>query len=143
MISEQPVVIEQPVLNEEENQLMTDLIVTSPQYSDSHQEELCPKHKVVLDIVCISDKQRICPHCALFGPHRDHRFKRLDDFERELREKRQVFQEIQTDKQKAFRNEFGKLGDEFSKGKDMRKMELRMRIEDEFRRYETELRKRK
>ena len=30
----------------------------------------CPIHRAPLDIVCISDKQRICPHCALFGNHR-------------------------------------------------------------------------
>ena len=89
---------------------MSDLLL-NPQSSADQQEEICPKHKVICDIVCISDKQRICPHCALFGPHRDHRFKRLDDFERELKEKRQVFQEIQADKQKAFRSELGMIGD--------------------------------
>ena len=61
---------------------MGDLLLGSPTINDYSYEELCPKHKVILDIVCISDKQRICPHCALFGPHRDHRFKRLDDFEK-------------------------------------------------------------
>ena len=82
VLSEKPITVtEQPVMNEEENQLMADLMVSpAPSQLDQYQEELCPKHKVILDIVCISDKQRICPHCALFGPHRDHRFKRLDDF---------------------------------------------------------------
>lgn len=122
---------------------MTDLLITSPRQVDQVEEELCPKHKVILDIVCISDKQRICPHCALFGPHRDHRFKRLDDFERELKEKRQVFKEIQADKQRVFSCEIDQLGSQFSKKKEMRRSELRSKIEEEFRRYEIELRKRK
>lgn len=67
-------------------------------------EDVCPIHRVVLDIICISDKQKICPHCALFGAHRDHRFKRLDDFDRELKEKKRVFAEIQADKEKALKN---------------------------------------
>lgn len=54
-------------------------------------EDLCSTHKVIMDIICISDKQKICPHCALFGDHRDHRFKRLDDFDKEIKEKRKVF----------------------------------------------------
>lgn len=45
--------------------------------NEKGNEEMCELHKVTLDIVCISDRQRICPHCALFGNHRDHRFKRL------------------------------------------------------------------
>jgi hypothetical protein len=81
-ISSDMPVLEQPVLNEEETQFMGDLLLSSQIMGEGSQDDLCPKHRVVMDIVCISDKQRICPHCALFGPHRDHRFKRLEDFER-------------------------------------------------------------
>jgi hypothetical protein len=48
-----------------------------------------------MDIVCITDKHRICPHCALFGNHREHRFKRLEDFEKEIIEKREEFEQLQ------------------------------------------------
>lgn len=69
---------EQPATNEEDNQLLNDLnpsFSTSP--SGNIADDLCPLHRAPLDIVCISDKQRICPHCALFGNHTEHRFKRL------------------------------------------------------------------
>jgi hypothetical protein len=58
---------------------------------------------VALDIICISDRQRICPHCALFGQHRDHRFKRVEDFEREIDEKSYTFKSIVKDKQDKFK----------------------------------------
>jgi hypothetical protein len=66
-------------------------------------------HKVVMDIICISDKQRICPHCALFGNHRDHRFKRLEDFQKEVGEKRKVFLEIEGEKEQLLKSEHFKI----------------------------------
>ena len=33
---------------------------------------MCPKHKKVVDIVCIDCKERICSNCALFGNHKGH-----------------------------------------------------------------------
>jgi len=33
---------------------------------------MCSKHNRRLEIICIDDKQRICPNCALFGPHKNH-----------------------------------------------------------------------
>lgn len=69
---------EQPQSHEEENQLLNDLAPNNcTPIRDNTSDGLCPLHKAPLDIVCISDKQRICPHCALFGNHREHRFKRL------------------------------------------------------------------
>lgn len=57
-----------------------------------------------MDIVCVTDKQKICPHCALFGKHKDHRIKRLDDFQKEILEKRKVFKQILNEKQTIFSN---------------------------------------
>jgi hypothetical protein len=36
---------------------------------------MCPEHQKPLEIVCITDEQMICPHCAIFGNHKDHIFK--------------------------------------------------------------------
>jgi hypothetical protein len=49
---------------------------------------------------------RICPHCALFGNHKDHRFKRLEDFEKEVAEKCRIFTEIEVDHAKAAAQQF-------------------------------------
>lgn len=68
-----------------------DPILLDPQPGETNAaEELCSKHKVLMDIICISDKQKICPHCALFGEHKDHRVKRVDDFQKEISEKRKA-----------------------------------------------------
>lgn len=73
---------------------------------EGNEEELCPEHKVGMDIVCVTDKQKICPHCALFGKHKDHRIKRLDDFQKEISEKRNIFKQI-LDRKEAISNNGG------------------------------------
>lgn len=71
----------QAAIFEEENQLLVEPSpLTASASMEENEEELCPVHKVCMDIVCVSDKQKICPHCALFGKHKDHRIKRLEDF---------------------------------------------------------------
>jgi hypothetical protein len=49
---------------------------------------MCLHHKKKLEIVCISCRERICSHCALFGAngvkHTNH----------EIREEQEVFGEI-------------------------------------------------
>ena len=52
-----------------------------------------------MDIVCVTDKQKICPHCALFGKHKDHCIRRLEDFQKEILEKRKVFKQILNEKE--------------------------------------------
>ncbi len=47
----------------------------------SENEALCELHKKPLDIICTTDRKRICPHCAIFGNHKDHKFKTLYEFE--------------------------------------------------------------
>ena len=36
------------------------------------EKNFCEVHKKEMEIICLSDRVRVCPHCALFGPHRDH-----------------------------------------------------------------------
>jgi hypothetical protein len=44
--------------------------------------DICPEHNVVMDIICLTEKKKICPHCALFGSHKHHAFRRIDDFQK-------------------------------------------------------------
>lgn len=85
---------------EEENQLLVEASpLTASANMEENEEELCPLHKASMDIVCVTDKQKICPHCALFGKHKDHHIKRLDDFQKEISEKRKVFNQILNEKE--------------------------------------------
>lgn len=36
------------------------------------EEDICPEHQRKLEIICISDRSRICSNCALFGAHKGH-----------------------------------------------------------------------
>ena len=36
------------------------------------EEDMCPEHQRKLEIICISDRSRICSNCALFGAHKGH-----------------------------------------------------------------------
>lgn len=49
--------------------------------------QLCSKHNKIADIVCLSDKCMICHKCALFGEHKLHEYKDLDDFKEILEKK--------------------------------------------------------
>jgi hypothetical protein len=45
---------------------------------------LCTEHLEKLEIVCLTDKIRICTKCALFGNHRHHEVRSVDDVVREI-----------------------------------------------------------
>jgi spore coat polysaccharide biosynthesis predicted glycosyltransferase SpsG len=96
-----------------------------------------------MDIICISDKQRICPHCALFGNHRDHRFKRLEDFQKEVGEKRKVFQEISNEKQQLFKVDHYRIYEQLARKIELKKAQLLEEIEAEAKRHVDELLKAK
>ncbi|CAK60950.1 unnamed protein product (macronuclear) [Paramecium tetraurelia] len=49
--------------------------------------ELCGEHLEKLEIVCLTDKIRICTKCALFGNHRHHEVRSVDDVVREIASK--------------------------------------------------------
>ncbi|CAD8115841.1 unnamed protein product [Paramecium sonneborni] len=46
--------------------------------------DLCGEHLEKLEIVCLTDKIRICTKCALFGNHRHHEVRSVDDVVREI-----------------------------------------------------------
>lgn len=46
---------------------------------DLNLEDMCLIHQKPLEIVCIRDKTKICSTCAIFGDHKGHEFKSLDE----------------------------------------------------------------
>ena len=51
---------------------------------ENGERELCPLHKRQKQLVCITDKQKICSHCALFGNHQYHRIITESDVVKEI-----------------------------------------------------------
>lgn len=45
---------------------------------------MCATHDKPLEIICLTDLKRICPHCAIFGNHKDHKFKSLREFDEDF-----------------------------------------------------------
>ena len=44
----------------------------------------CKLHKMEFDLICLSDNKMICQHCALFGDHKNHDFRRIEDYCNEI-----------------------------------------------------------
>lgn len=42
-------------------------------------DDTCLIHQKPLEIVCIRDKTKICSTCAIFGDHKGHDFKSIDE----------------------------------------------------------------
>lgn len=53
----------------------------SPPKADNR---LCADHKKLLEYMCIQDKSKVCANCALFGQHRGHEIRPLDDLLQEI-----------------------------------------------------------
>ncbi|CAD8190676.1 unnamed protein product [Paramecium pentaurelia] len=80
--------------------------------------ELCAEHLEKLEIVCLTDKIRICTKCALFGIHRHHEVKSVDDVVREVTLKAenimQTYQKILDKQQEMSESKFYEpLNDKF------------------------------
>lgn len=44
---------------------------------------MCLLHQKPLEIVCVYDLQKVCAKCAIFGEHKGHDFKSLEQIEEE------------------------------------------------------------
>ena len=49
--------------------------------SRKNNQDICKVHKKPLDVVCINDLVKICASCAIFGAHKGHDFKSLEEVE--------------------------------------------------------------
>lgn len=55
--------------------------------SPPSKPKTCSLHNKPCDIVCLTDRSFICHKCALFGEHKSHDYKEIDDFRRLIEEK--------------------------------------------------------
>ncbi|CAD8069800.1 unnamed protein product [Paramecium sonneborni] len=66
--------------------------------SNDIPNDLCQEHLEKLEIVCLTDQVRICTRCALFGQHRHHEVRSVDDVVKEITQKAenimQIYQKI-------------------------------------------------
>ena len=60
---------------------------------------MCNVHKKSLEIICVNDLKRICSHCAIFGGHKNHKFKSFQEFNEDYEEK---MKNLQILKQKRY-----------------------------------------
>ena len=74
-----PLITKRPSLADRLNKEPSSSSVATPTSSTpptiGNAQSLCPKHKKIIEIVCIDCKERICSNCALFGNHRGHDIK--------------------------------------------------------------------
>lgn len=81
---------DEPLIQEENEDLLLDPedktvpLEIKPQNSLITSQEICPEHEKTLEIICATDLKMICPHCAIFGNHKDHCFKTLKEFNKDI-----------------------------------------------------------
>jgi hypothetical protein len=56
------------------------------------ESDLCSLHGKELELVCLTDRVRLCAHCALFGSHKDHRFKTVGEASEMMQQTQLQFQ---------------------------------------------------
>ena len=50
-------------------------------------DELCEEHNQNTTLVCFTEKKLICPDCALFGKHKDHKYMKMVEYRQEIKER--------------------------------------------------------
>lgn len=43
---------------------------------------MCLLHQKPLEVVCVIDLKKICANCAIFGEHKGHDFKSIEEIEK-------------------------------------------------------------
>jgi hypothetical protein len=54
-------------------------VVAQPRLSEDPHSNMCLLHRKEADLVCIDHGIRICSNCALFGEHKLHQIKTVDN----------------------------------------------------------------
>lgn len=65
----------------------------------STERQICQAHRKELEIICLTDRQMVCPHCALFGSHKDHQFKTVPEAQILMQQRRDQFADYRARKQ--------------------------------------------
>ncbi|OMJ93388.1 hypothetical protein SteCoe_3630 [Stentor coeruleus] len=55
---------------------------------------MCKDHKKRLEFICILDKAKVCANCALFGRHRGHEIKPIEEIVNEIANKAECLMEM-------------------------------------------------
>lgn len=63
------------------------------------ERDFCEEHKKDLEIICINDRVKLCPHCALFGSHKDHKFKTIREVQELMAGRAEEFRGFRVRKQ--------------------------------------------
>ena len=90
-ISVETIIQNQSAANEKKfnsNKLLLESV--SPKSQSKEKEsfiDFCTEHNKKLEIVCLTDKMKICVSCALFGNHKNHEVKEVDTVIREISHK--------------------------------------------------------
>ncbi len=56
--------------------------------------ELCPEHMRELELICVTDKRKICTQCALFGTHKGHDVRQESEVAAEINMRVEVLMEM-------------------------------------------------
>ena len=55
---------------------------------------VCKDHKKPLEFICLIDKSKVCANCALFGKHRGHDIKPIEEIARDITSKAECLMEM-------------------------------------------------
>lgn len=58
---------------------------------------MCKIHNRIRDICCLDCRELICSKCALFGSHKDHRIRELEEVTDEVADNVDVLMKLQED----------------------------------------------
>ena len=58
------------------------------------ESNLCKDHKRPLEFICLLDKSKVCANCALFGRHRGHEIKPIEEIVSDIASKAELLMEM-------------------------------------------------
>jgi B-box zinc finger/Zinc finger, C3HC4 type (RING finger) len=62
--------------------------------SGKQDNNSCKDHKKSLEFICLLDKAKVCANCALFGKHRGHEIKPIDEIVNDIASKAECLMEM-------------------------------------------------
>lgn len=58
-----------------------------PIHREATRSHFCKQHHKLADLICLTDRKIICSKCALFGDHKNHDIREIEDFKQLVRGK--------------------------------------------------------
>ena len=96
-------------------------------------QDLCPIHKIKIDIIDIDTKERICSSCALFGPNKGHDIRMEQDVIREIEIRTECLMEmyqhiVTSNENRPDEAQVNQIFDQFKK----KSADMRTQLKDKF-----------